>query len=120
MHVVRTENVGLTARKSRFVCVVENKTLFRDFYFGALRPVARALSRPLEELSLATTLQGVYLYLFRRYMFRPSLAIFRRNTQLVSGSYLTTTDPLFLSCMCYFEYGLANTARRQYSPNLKP
>jgi hypothetical protein len=34
-----------------------------------------------EEPSLATTLQGVYLYLFRRYMFPPLLAIFRRNTQ---------------------------------------
>jgi hypothetical protein len=40
------------------------------------------------------------LYLFRRYMFRPSLAIFRWNTQLFSGSYLTTTDPLF----CYRSY----------------
>jgi hypothetical protein len=33
--------------------------------------------------------------LFRRYMFRPLLAIFRRNTQLFSGTCLTTTDPLF-------------------------
>jgi hypothetical protein len=28
-------------------------------------------------------------------MFRPLLAIFRRNTQLFLGSYLTTTDLLF-------------------------
>jgi hypothetical protein len=31
----------------------------------------------LEEPSLATTVQGVYLYLFCGYMFGPSLAIFR-------------------------------------------
>jgi hypothetical protein len=48
--------------------------------------------------------------LFRRYMFRPSLAIFRRNTQLFSGSYLTTTDPLLLCYRSYFVYGLADTA----------
>jgi hypothetical protein len=46
------------------------------------------ISRLLEELSLTTTfLKDVYLYLFRRYMFRPLLAIFRRNTQLFSESY---------------------------------
>jgi hypothetical protein len=43
-----------------------------------LHPVARTLSRLLEEPSLATTLQGVYFifYIFRRYMFRLLLAIF--------------------------------------------
>jgi hypothetical protein len=38
---------------------------------------------------------GVYLHLLHRYKFRPSLAIFRWNTQLFSGSYLTAMDPLF-------------------------
>jgi hypothetical protein len=52
----------------------------------------------------------IYTYLFRRYMFLPSLAIFRRNTQLFSGSYLATTDPLFLCYRSYFVYGFANTA----------
>jgi hypothetical protein len=33
------------------------------FYFGVLHPVARTLSRLLEEPSLPTTVQGVYLYL---------------------------------------------------------
>jgi hypothetical protein len=33
-------------------------------YFGVLHPVARALSRLLEEPSLATTVQDVYLYLY--------------------------------------------------------
>jgi hypothetical protein len=36
----------------------------------------------LEEPSLATTTQDVYFIYFIRYMFRPMLAIFRRNTQL--------------------------------------
>jgi hypothetical protein len=38
----------------------------------------------------------IYIYIFfllRCFMFRPSLAILRRSTQLFSGSYLTTTDP---------------------------
>jgi hypothetical protein len=52
-----------------------------------LYPVARTLSSLLEEPFLATTLQGVCFYLFRRYMFRPSLAIFIRNTQLFWGSF---------------------------------
>jgi hypothetical protein len=53
------------------------------FIFGVLHPVARILSRLLEEPSLARTFQDVYfiLYIFCRYMFRPLLAIFRRNTQ---------------------------------------
>jgi hypothetical protein len=33
-----------------------------DLYFGVLQPVACTLSRLLEEPSLATTFQGVYLY----------------------------------------------------------
>jgi hypothetical protein len=41
-------------------------------------------------------------------MFRPSLAIIIRNTQLFSLSYLTTTDPLFcvigLICICFSKY----------------
>jgi hypothetical protein len=36
-----------------------------SFYFGVLHPVVRALSRLWEEPSLATTVQGVYLYLSR-------------------------------------------------------
>jgi hypothetical protein len=71
-----------------------------NFYFGVLHPFARTLSRLLEEPSLATTIQAVYLYFFLRYMFLPSMAFFR-NTQLFSGSYLTTTDPVFL---CYRSY----------------
>jgi hypothetical protein len=71
------------------------------------------ISRLLEEPSLATTLQGVYFYWFRRYMFRPSLGNFRRNAQLFSESYLTTTDPLFWCYRSYFVYGLANTAVAQ-------
>jgi hypothetical protein len=43
-------------------------------------------------------------------MFRPSLAIFRHNTQLFSGSYFTTTDPLLSCYRSYFVYGSANTA----------
>jgi hypothetical protein len=35
-----------------------------DFNFGVLHPVARTLSRLLEEPSLATTVQGVYLHLY--------------------------------------------------------
>jgi hypothetical protein len=50
--------------------------------------------RLLEEPSLATTLQGVYLYIFCRYMFRPLLAIFKWKTQLFSGNHLTATHPL--------------------------
>jgi hypothetical protein len=38
-------------------------------------------------------LRCLFIFLFRRYMFLPSLAILRRNTQLFSESYLTTTDP---------------------------
>jgi hypothetical protein len=33
------------------------------FYFGVLHPVALTLSRLLEEPSLVTTVEGVYLYL---------------------------------------------------------
>jgi hypothetical protein len=40
----------------------------QTFYFGVLHPVARTLSRLLEEASLATTLQGVY---FTFYIFLP-------------------------------------------------
>jgi hypothetical protein len=54
--------------------------------------------------------QQLFKVFICRYMFRPSLAIFRRNTQLFSVSYLTTTDPLFLCYRSYFVYGLANTA----------
>jgi hypothetical protein len=40
------------------------------------------LIRLSEEPSFATTVQSVYFYLhFDRYMFRPSLAIFRRSIQ---------------------------------------
>jgi hypothetical protein len=39
-------------------------------------------------------LKKLKLHLFCHYMFQLSLAIFRQNTQLFSGSYLTTTDPL--------------------------
>jgi hypothetical protein len=38
--------------------------LFFYFYFGVLHPVARTLSRLLEEPSLATTLQGVYFIFY--------------------------------------------------------
>jgi hypothetical protein len=34
--------------------------LTKEFYFGVLHAVVHPLSRLLEELSLATTLQGVY------------------------------------------------------------
>jgi hypothetical protein len=34
------------------------------FYFGVLHPVARTLSRLLEEPSLATTIQGVYFIFY--------------------------------------------------------
>jgi hypothetical protein len=72
---------------------IENKTYHSFFsgtfitnisipYFGVLHPVARTLSRLLEEPSLATTLQDIYFIYFCRYMFRPLLAIFKRNTQL--------------------------------------
>jgi hypothetical protein len=63
--------------------------------------------------SLATTISGVYLHLFRRYTFQPSLAIFSRNT------HLTTTDPLFLCYRSYFVYGLANTAVYLICENVK-
>jgi hypothetical protein len=47
------------------------------FYFGVLHPVARTLSRLLEDPSLATTLKGVYFifYIFCRYMFLLLLCI---------------------------------------------
>jgi hypothetical protein len=65
-------------------CNLVTQTVHVAFYFGVLHPVARTLSRLLKELSLATTLQGVFIlyFIFCRYMFRPLLAIFRRNTQL--------------------------------------
>jgi hypothetical protein len=51
------------------------------FYFGVLHPVACIISRLLEEPSLATTFQDIY-FIFCRYIFRPLLAILRRNIQL--------------------------------------
>jgi hypothetical protein len=53
-----------------------------DFYFGVLHPVARILSRLLEEPQQLFQVFIIYLIYFCRYMFRPLLAIFRWNTQL--------------------------------------
>jgi hypothetical protein len=57
-----------------------------SFYFGVLHPVARTLSRLLEDPSVGTSLQSVsfIFYIFLRYMFLPLLAILRWNTQLTS------------------------------------
>jgi hypothetical protein len=54
------------------------------FILGFLHPVARTLSRLLEEPSRATTLQGVYfiVYIFLLLNVLALLAIFRWNTQL--------------------------------------
>jgi hypothetical protein len=61
----------------------------------------------LEEPSLPTTfLRCLFIFISPLHV----SAIFRRNTQLFSGSYLTTTDPLFLYYRYDFVYGLPNTA----------
>jgi hypothetical protein len=63
----------------------------------------------LEEPSLATTLQGVYLYFISPIYVSALAGHLQAEYTIFSGSYLTTTDPLFLCYRSYFVYGLANT-----------
>jgi hypothetical protein len=70
-----------------------------------IRSPKKYTSKPrlLEEPSLATTLQRVYLtfYIFLRLHVRPLLAIFMRNTQLFYEVTSLTTDPLFCVIRSY-------------------
>jgi hypothetical protein len=62
----------------------------KDVYFGVLHPVARTLSRLLEEPSLATTLQRVY---FIFYIFPLHVSALAGHLQeeytIILGSYFT-------------------------------
>jgi hypothetical protein len=79
--------------KYRILALAELHGFISHGYCHLKSNIYRGL-RLLEELSFATTLQGV-LFIFCRYMFRPLLAIFRRNTQWFQEATSTTMDPLF-------------------------
>jgi hypothetical protein len=83
--------------------------IYKYFYFGVLLHVLYQgywKDRPSQQL-----FKVFIIYLFRSYIFGPrwpsSGAI---HNYFFSGSYLTTTEPLFLCYRSYFIYGLANTA----------
>jgi hypothetical protein len=74
--------------------------LISNLYFGVLHPVARTLSRLLEEPSLATTLQGVYFIFF---IFLPLhvpalVGHLQVEYTIILGSYLTHNGSVVLFC----------------------
>jgi hypothetical protein len=70
------------------------------FYFGVLHPVARTLSRLLEEPSLATTLEGVcfIFYIFSPLHVSALAGHLQAEYTIILGSYLTHNGSVVL---CY-------------------
>jgi hypothetical protein len=68
LNVPKKINVSKCNKSNSFFKTTLDKLLYliggQNFYFGVLHPVARTLSCLLEEPSLATNVQGIYLYLY--------------------------------------------------------
>jgi hypothetical protein len=79
------------------------------FYFGAIHPVACTLSRLLEELSLATTLQGVY---FIFYIFLPLRV--SALAHLLQAKYIIILGPKHVAAKIYKINTLKSCCERRF------
>jgi hypothetical protein len=84
--------------REKFISCAHLSEHYNQFLFWGYASCCAYFIKVFDRTVLPNNFQGVCLYLFRRYMFRPSLATSRRNTQLFSGRYLTTKDPFAETC----------------------